>query len=492
MNELKKKKHYGIVYTPEIIVKYMVSMLPTLESVRVCDPSCGNGEFLVNIAERIFQLIKQSQKSELIDNFYFTLKNLTGFDIDENALMECRERLNFLTRQYKFKSIDWNLKKIDAINLQSWISEVGNFDTVIGNPPYVRIQHLGAERRKAIEEGNWSMMTGCTDLYMLFFEMGIKLLKNSGSLVYITPNSWMKSRFGKNLRDNLSKNHELNFLIDFTNYQVFPEVTTYTAITKIIKNGKSKSMVSGLRCNNIIDNKLKMSPITINKEESIWKPLTIAQRSSLDQLRSQNLRLCDVADIHVGIQTQADDIFIFDESNLNVNIEREIFRRIYRASTSKSEINKSKLLIIYPYENGKLIPIQKLKHLFPNAHTYLRANKKRLLSRDKGNINEKKWYGYGREVSIVSGFGKKILTPGISRIPNFKPCPNKNSLFYSGYCIKPKEGISAEKLLIQLNSKDMEEYIKIVSRPFKNGWYSYAKSFIKDFPISQDIIESNA
>ena len=489
MNDSEKKKQFGIVYTPEVIVNYMVSLLPTLESVKICDPSCGNGEFLVNIAGKIFQYMKQCKSLRTIENYYYSLKNLTGFDIDETALLECRERLNYLARQYQFNSINWNLKKIDAINQKSWTSEVSNYDTVIGNPPYVRIQHLGTERRIAIENGNWNLMTGCTDLYILFFEMGLNLLKNGGNLVYITPNSWMKSQFGKNLRENLSKKHDLNFVIDFSNYQVFPEVATYTAISKVIKNGKSKDLINGLRCKTINNNKIRMSPITINKNEDIWNPVSEAESRNFNEIRSLPLKLCDIADIHVGIQTQADNVFIFDEKYLNFGIEPEIMKRIYRASTSKGEMNKSNLWIIYPYENGKLIPVQKLKHLFPGAYKYLHANKLRLLSRDKGNINANKWYGYGREVSIVSGFGKKILTSGINRKPNFKPCPNENSLFYSGYCIKPKEGISAKKLLIQLNSKNMEEYIKIVSRPFKNGWYSYAKSYIKDFPISQDVIK---
>ena len=44
-------------------------------------------------------------------------------------------------------------------------------------------------------------------------------------------------------------------------------------------------------------------------------------------------------------------------------------------------------------------------------------------------------------------------------------------LFYSGYSIKPREGVDIDLLLEELNSKKMDRYIKLVSSPFQHGWF---------------------
>ena len=110
-----------------------------------------------------------------------------------------------------------------------------------------------------------------------------------------------------------------------------------------------------------------------------------------------------------------------------------------------------------------------------------------MLARDKGKIDSSKWYGYGREVSIRSGFGEKILTSSMNRAPNFQKCPDPDYLYYSGYAVKPKEGVSVNALLEELNSKEMYQFVQLVSRPFRGGWFSYAKSVTETFPISERV-----
>lgn len=75
----------------------------------------------------------------------------------------------------------------------------------------------------------------------------------------------------------------------------------------------------------------------------------------------------------------------------------------------------------------------------PNAYRWLLSNKEHLLMRDKGKIDPKRWHGFRRQVSIVSGFGDKILTSGMNKRPNFQQCPNPDATFYASCCVKPKK-----------------------------------------------------
>ena len=97
-------------------------------------------------------------------------------------------------------------------------------------------------------------------------------------------------------------------------------------------------------------------------------------------------------------------------------------------------------------------------------------------TRDKGKSDPAKWYGYGRTVSILSGFGDRLITSGMNQKPNFQYCANPDATFYLGYCMKLKHNspVTLEQLMISLNSDDMEFLIEQTSKPFQKGWMSYS------------------
>ena len=65
-------------------------------------------------------------------------------------------------------------------NYLFWKEDIEKFDIVVGNPPYVRIQHLEESRRNKIYKSNWKMVSGCSDLFIIFFEIGLHLLQRQG------------------------------------------------------------------------------------------------------------------------------------------------------------------------------------------------------------------------------------------------------------------------------------------------------------------------
>ena len=483
---MNAKKHYGMVYTPEWTVGMMLDKLPTLKGVALCDPSCGDGQFLVAVAERVCKAIARSPNEAERRQYRHTLQHLTGMDIDRAALSRCRERLDAVLREHGCSPVDWRLRQTDAMERPAWSDIAGTFDAVMGNPPYVRIQHLEAYRRKRIAAAGWRLMSGCTDLYILFFEMGLELLQEGGTLIYITPNSWMKSKSGDLLRCCLRDMHQVCSITDFGEHQVFKDATTYTAITEVRKGGETLYGVSGHKCVGFKRGRPEFVEGCVFALGDQWSMFSPADLEFMDTIQQREHRLGDVADINVGIQTLADDVFIFNSGS--VDIERDITRRVVKASVMKNGEDTEDRRVIYPYdEQGKLLPESQLKAKFPKAYSYLKRHKARLLARDKGTISKNKWYGFGREVAIVSGFGEKILTSPMNPAPDFQRCPDPDALFYSGYAVKPKPGVSNSALLDALNSEDMARYIRLVSRPYRNGWFSYAKSIIHSYPVPERV-----
>ncbi|MCY4005983.1 MAG: Eco57I restriction-modification methylase domain-containing protein [Rhodobacteraceae bacterium] len=472
-----EQKHFGIVYTPRPVVELMLDKIESWDGVSVCDPSCGDGQFLVATAERLCQKIHAGVDPHPYES---TLQRLTGLDIDEQALNICRRRLNQVVEKAGCQPVNWNLIRVDALDRNKWTS-LGPFDVVIGNPPYVRIQHLETRRRQRILEGNWSCMKGCADLYMLFFEMGLQLVRSHGSLIYITPSSWMNNSAGKPLRNLIRDHHGLVSITDFGGHQIFSHVTTYTAITHIKVKAPAINRAKGWACTGFTNGRPNLRRATIFKNQNGLRVMSHQDAVYLRRLTTRPKRLRDLADIHVGIQTLADDVFVLGEGNLD--IEPGITRRIVKASVMKDGKDRARRRVIYPYNDGQLIPESDLAEQYPKAYAYLMQHKQQLLQRDKGSIDPAKWYGFGRDVSILSGFGEKILTSGMNAAPNFQKCSDPESLFYSGYCVKPRPGVPIDVLLGELNGADMARYIRLVSRPFRNGWFSYAKTYIQDFPL---------
>ena len=69
----------------------------------------------------------------------------------------------------------------------------GGFDVIIGNPPYVRQELLGAQ--KEYFQSKYAVFHGVADLYCYFIEKSIQLLSKNGLYGVIVANKWMRTNF---------------------------------------------------------------------------------------------------------------------------------------------------------------------------------------------------------------------------------------------------------------------------------------------------------
>lgn len=118
------------------------------------------------------------------------------------------------------------------------------FDVVIGNPPYVQIQKFSAAHKQAWQAQQYSTYTATGDVYCLFYERGVRLLKQDGQLCYITSNKWMRAGYGEALRRYLSKEVEVVSVMDFGMAQNFGAATTYTCIVHAVKRKPTQTALA--------------------------------------------------------------------------------------------------------------------------------------------------------------------------------------------------------------------------------------------------------
>ncbi|MGI8735542.1 MAG: Eco57I restriction-modification methylase domain-containing protein [Pyrinomonadaceae bacterium] len=135
-----------------------------------------------------------------------------------------REALSELAKHRRDNRKNYFLWKLHFVEV---FQSKGGFDVVIGNPPYVRqeeIKHL-----KPALQRNFQTFTGTADLYVYFYECGVRSLNGKGTLAFITSNKYFRAGYGAKLRGLLSGRTTIRQLIDFGDAPVF-EAIAYPTI----------------------------------------------------------------------------------------------------------------------------------------------------------------------------------------------------------------------------------------------------------------------
>jgi len=110
----------------------------------------------------------------------------------------------------------------------------GGFDAVIGNPPYVRQEMIGAIK-PALERA-YESFAGSADLYIYFYEQGLKLLRPGGRMSYVVTNKWVKAGYGEGLRRLFAKDAWVEFMADFGHARrFFPDADVFPCVITVRK-----------------------------------------------------------------------------------------------------------------------------------------------------------------------------------------------------------------------------------------------------------------
>ncbi|MGD1086767.1 MAG: Eco57I restriction-modification methylase domain-containing protein, partial [Verrucomicrobiota bacterium] len=104
---------------------------------------------------------------------------------------------------------------------------ISGFDLVLANPPYVRQEKF--KDQKPMLENTFECYTGVADLYVYFYERGVRLLGKGGVLSFISSNKFYRAGYGERLRGFLARELTLRRLIDFGDAPVF-EAIAYASI----------------------------------------------------------------------------------------------------------------------------------------------------------------------------------------------------------------------------------------------------------------------
>lgn len=226
------QKSNGKFYTPEFIVDNILDLCGyygnNILKKHIMENSCGEGAFLVEIVDRYCKACLSMGMSVPSISKDLSIY-IHGIEIDKYECYKCIENLNSVAQRYGIENVAWDIICADTLSIQKYNKKM---DFVIGNPPYVRVHNLG-DSFNEIKKFSFAQ-SGMTDLFIVFYEIGLNMLNEKGILGYITPSSFFSSIAGSYMRKYFVDNNYLDTIVDLKHYQAF-DCTTYTTFVILKK-----------------------------------------------------------------------------------------------------------------------------------------------------------------------------------------------------------------------------------------------------------------
>jgi predicted type IV restriction endonuclease len=420
-----------------------------------------------------------------------------------------QQQMLFLDEEeaYRINMFDWEAEFAAAI-------KAGGFDAVIGNPPYIRIQGLKEWAPREVEfykERYASASRGNYDIYVVFVEKGLDLLAKDGLLGFIVPNKFFNAQYGEPIRCLVAENKRaLRQLVHFGANQVFSGATTYTCLVFLGASPASEVCVKV-----VSDLAAWAEDPGVGRAETMpssafgcepWH-LVSESDSSLFSRLSGYPKLDSVADIYVGVQTSADDVFIMDFVAENagfltlhsealrkdVALEKALLHPIVSGIdvAAYAELPERQYLL-FPYEvkgqRAELLALDVIRRKYPHTAEYLQENQKRLEDREKGKLHGRPWHGYIYLKNMIRQSDRKLCVPRLVHelCAAFDPDGSHylDNVDVGGVVFKPEHtALDLRYLLALLNSAVLRWYFSKVSAPFRGGFLSANRQFLGLMPV---------
>ena len=552
-----RRKAQGIYYTPQFVVRYIVGQTlgrlleeqdyEQARQVKVLDMACGSGSFLIeafDVLDRYLAGVRgQDAASAAGDIHDFARRmeiltgNLYGVDLDAQAVEIAR--LNLLLKAVNQRGelprlenirqgnslISGASEELEAAFGPNWrnkrpfnweeqftrIMERGGFDVIVGNPPYIRIQTLPKDDARWYGD-HYQAAGGSYDIYVLFVERALQLLRPGGSFGMILPNKFLQVDYGKKLRKLLSQQKAVSRIVDFEHAQVFEDATTYTCLLFLRKKPSEKMLYvaagdwlkaeaeqPALLSDSLPDVHVDSRLLT----DEPWIFLSELQAQVRHKLISHGVPLLNLtAKMSRGSSSGNDKVFMlkrgrsgdtyFTDDGEAVKIESELLRTPLFATDFNrySFTPRSGKVIIFPYRKSGgssfvLLSEAELERRFPNAYSYLRSRKEVLEQRKQF----KAWYSFSAPRNLAVHDQAHLVVPLLADKGSLAELPDDQE----NYCLMASGGfsisigkdsrLSPRYVLGLLNSKLLFWYLAMISNRFRGGWITCTKQYVGRLPI---------
>ncbi|PTA68900.1 HsdM family class I SAM-dependent methyltransferase [Deinococcus arcticus] len=429
-------RELGAVYTPQYIANFFSRVLidshapSDLPGLVTVDHACGSGifprSFLEN-ANYTFNSLSNGLTPIAFENSW-------AIDIDYSATQATRLSLALLHLSINGSfPPTLNVINEDALDILNKMPDLRDtFDAVMSNPPYIPVEELGTEEKDKVVSALDNFYGGRQESYLAFMNIALRLLKPGGQAFFVVPHAFLLNENANLLRNHISEDFTIRYLIDLTKIKVFENVSTYV-ILLIIQKAKPtvehsliyaqvrdfpghalEAILDGFE---ITDPNYSIYRVLQNQfKNSQWKPIP----SSLYVIQAkieQNSPLKNHITPKQGFNTGDDEVFIRLEKAVPASErvlymkympDKKITRFVLPESTGE--------LVFYPYLDEKEITFDSVSK-YKNTYLHLSAQRENRLQ--KSRVNESNWWKPERPRQPKDIRVPKIVAPHLLLSPRF-------------------------------------------------------------------------
>lgn len=466
--------HNEQVFTPGRIVTQMLNKVGYVPSNDICDKhiidnSCGDGAYLVEIVERyILHGVLKNKTYQEIKHGLETY--IHGIEIDPTLCGKATGRLNSVAKKHGISGVKWDILNADTVTVYRKPKYTMKMDFVVGNPPYCKIHDVPQELRETYKAVCGDAV-GTFDSYVMFFWIGISMLRSTGKLIYITPSTWTNSLYARGLREWLSEKNAVISITDFGHHRVFDDATTFCMITEIGGLNEVKTVKVYDPIGRRVVNDVPLSDYCIGDDKRFFFKDT-KTLSLLREIGQGDYK--EMFDVKNGFATLKDKLFLVRGEEYG-KFESDYVIPCCKASKCRMEG------IVYPYDR-ECNPVA-----FENLDEPVRQLLKERAERMDIDTTVCDWYLYGRTQALNSVWKRKCAVANLVKDVNDVKLMYLDECvgIYSGYYITSEDNFMSEetKRFVEnaVKSETFVSYVHSLGR-YKNGGFStFTAKELKDF-----------
>lgn len=416
----------GAVFTRREVVDFMLDLASytpdrPLHTMRLLEPSFGGGEFLLAAVERLLAAFQAAGGGGDLSPC------IRAVELHSNTFTATKYKLEKLLLHFGIpKPETTRLLNAWLISGDFLLSPLpGQFDFVVGNPPYVRQELIPAalilEYRK-----RYATLYDRADLYIPFIERSLALLADGGQCALICADRWTKNRYGAPLRALVAGGFHLRAYVDMVDTPAFnTDVIAYPAITLIEKatsgptlvaerpaiDATSLSLLARALLRGVADDTAGVSLVEhAARDSEPWVLSSSAKRALLRRLEAKFPLLEDAGcKVGIGVATGADKAFIAKMDALDVEPSRKL-PLVTTKDIASGEVRWLGLGVINPFEaDGKLADLA----LYPKLRAHLELHRTVIANRHVAKKAPANWYRTIDRITPALAARPKLLIPDI-------------------------------------------------------------------------------
>ncbi|MDR2210106.1 MAG: N-6 DNA methylase, partial [Spirochaetaceae bacterium] len=382
--------------------------------------------------------------------------------------------------QIKVNCFDWE-KEFDGI------MKGGGFDIIIGNPPYYNVQTLGANSEIAsyLQETYSRIWQDKSDILFYFLARALQLSKDA--IGFILSNAFLFSDKAQKLRNAILDDGRLAKIVNFEQFRVFKDASITSGVF-IFRKGHKNIQTAVLKeksCTvdyvvDYMNNKKNYFPVSFSKNKVFALVDTVIETLN-KKIDARHPVLQDLLLLGKGMETAADDVFLFDHKPSQFPPEY-IKGRVTGRNIERYLIKPAEEYILY-FED-----VEDLNDLPASIQEHLKKHKKRLSNRaDKKRRPAAQWWNYTFAMHKEYYHLPKLYCSRRAFRNTFCYDEGFNYLGFSNMTVlfETNKKYSIKYILALLNSKLLDFRYKSMGKQTGGGSFEYFPNGIGKLPIPE-------